>query len=579
MIRFIVVLLFVIKLVDLLETNYANTIIVSSTLLPPTNACWTDEEQCLILGTFTRNTEHSYPVNLQCDERTQMNAGIFDTRFHNVEGIELNGCKVNRENTIGIETIPDAESVLRLSVLKFQATNFSSINFKNFKNLQRLDLRNNIINEIFNCTFMELKNVTILNIENNMIAKLGIDAFMPMHQLTHLTIIEPALKIPQTINISSITSLDSIVLSVHCLEWPKQFPMHLQHIEINQTNIDFRNLSTIFDDLNDLQTVAIINNTKISNLPKINSFNLKVLNLSKNSIDDLKEMMLNNLETLDVSWNRLKAINALQFRAMPRLINLLLNSNQIDTVAEDAFLHNKQLKNIDLTGNRLRKLYINIPLELRKSVFIHINDNPWSCNWITNCSSQFDRFKFDITNDKINNRGLKCEFNEGESDINQQLLFTTEYPFDQFTELSKKRNPRDTAILTLIILVSGVAMLFFLLFLHIKCRKKVPQPFYRTLPYQTRFDIYGTTIAPPPIVPLTGRSDIVRRVLPPTDYETPINCDRHINRFSTFGADINDLIYEEIPDEPTLSQEVLKKVGEIELNTLNPMYGHNVNSS
>lgn len=511
--------------------------------------CWTDID-CLVLGKFTRaSVGLTFPVNINCNHigSLQNESIAHDAklkRYFHIETIDLNGCGVNRMNTLGIEYIPDPMSVRQLFIEMFRIGNITAESFSKFKQLTVLHLMDNVINGIFNESFSGLNSLETLKIEGNGLKLLENGSFNSLEKLKNLTIHELTLtQLNQTIQFNN-SNLQTIDFQWGHLVWPT-FPESLQKLTITKTIITINKLkyATLFDRMDQLVEVNLMeNNLTDSVMPKMVSYNLAILNLQKNSLKNVQEHVLHSLTDFDLSHNQIMEITAIMLRSMPKLVRFLANNNRIEKISFNAFINNPDLRQLNLTNNRLKQMYLNI---VQPQVDISISENPWSCNWLTNIYVThpflFSNFKFTKFTEIINVKGLRCLFYENEDIPPYKQITTTELPLlSIISDSEKKRKPRDTAILTLIILVLGVAVLFFLLFLHIRCRRTAagPQPFYRTLPYTTQRPgmVHGT--------------DIVRRILPATDYEEPIECRRRLSTTATAEFEFRDFkdLYEEIPE-------------------------------
>lgn len=526
----------------------------SSTTSPMVNTtviqelCWTDSE-CNVAGRFTRiddNRNLSFPVNIDCINDIsagELSLSSVPKRFHEIDEISLNGCGVNRENTLGIEYIPDAGAVKVLVIEMFRVDVIKNVSFELCGQLIHLELRTNAISSITSDSFMGLKSLVELVLQNNHLQSLNDAGLTELSSLQSLTINEPTLPINNSLifpnNISRIT------IEAKSVKWPN-FPDSLNQLHIANTPTIINRSDILCQNSSHLQSLAMTG-CSLNDIPVMNCSTLKNFNISGNRLRSIAENMLINLVTFDISYNQITSIGVALLRSMPHLEVFAAQNNRIDTVSNDAFVSNFDLKVVNLSHNQLRQVYTNMPVQ--QNMQIVINENPWSCRWVLDIAQThqylFSNFKFDKSLHRVNIRGLSCHFYEGDEIRNYKQLSTPQAPPADIDATSTKRNPRDTAILTLVILVLGVALLFILLFLHIKCRRDSQQPFYRTLPYNQR---------------LTERTDYVRRILPPTDYEAPV-ASRPVSLIDVYqGKETGGIerVYEEIPVER------IKRAGSIE---------------
>lgn len=525
----------------------------SSTTTPTVNTtviqelCWTDSE-CNVAGRFTRiqdNQNLSFPVNINCIKdisaaKVPLSSAV--KRYHEIDEISLNGCGVNRENTLGIEYIPDAGAVKVLVIEMFRVKVIKNVSFELCDQLIHLELRTNAITSISSDSFMGLKSLAELVLQNNHLQSLNDTGLTELTNLQSLTITEPTLPIDHSLlfpnNISRIT------IEAKSVKWP-YFPDSLTQLYIANTPTIINRSVVLCQNSSNLQSLALTG-CALNDVPMMNCTMLKHFNVSGNQLRSMAENRLINLLTFDISNNQITSIGLALLRSMPRLEIFAAQNNRIDTVANDAFVRNFDLKLVNLSHNQLRQVYTNMPVQ--QTMQIVINENPWSCRWVLDIAQThpylFSNFKFDKSLHRVNIRGLSCHFYEGDEIRNYKQLSTPQAPPADIDGTSTKRNPRDTAILTLVILVLGVALLFILLFLHIKCRRDSQQPFYRTLPFNQR---------------LTERTDYVRRILPPTDYEAPVTS-RPVSIIDEYAVKEvgTERVYEEIPVER------IKRAGSIE---------------
>lgn len=517
---------FIILLVSALDSTIkqivTNATTNTGTMNEPTLNCWNSNE-CVIRGKLTRNTI-TFPVNIDCNisDRLSIVRDPFK-RFSYIGNVTLTGCDVNRFDTFGTEYIPDPLSVRVLSLEKFKTTATERIHFQELKHLEFLMLRNNSIERLLSDAFDDLTELRSLTLDSNNLQYIHSSLFEPLVYLENLTVIEPKLNLKF---LTFFQNLTNVVLSTKTLWWSPKWPDTLRTLNIYKTKIVFdaetRNWFS-FDDFYELKQLHLTydNLTKFS---RIVSSSLKVLNFSGNYFKNLETNELENLTVFDISDNLFREVGSELLTMMPSLRHFLAHNNEIQFIAEDAFTSNNALSIIDLTGNQLRTIDCNVS-HICPPVRIVLDDNLWSCAWITETVTLrpefFDKFLFQQNMDNTNVRGLKC----------------IQYPINEmppYDDNFYRRNPKDTAILTLIILAIGVTVLFFLLYLHIKCRRLNRAPFYRA-------------ISPTSTFKMSDRTDIIRkRILPATDYEAPLN----VSRLSESDNSDNKLtdIYEEIPD-------------------------------
>lgn len=512
------------------------------------NSCWNSDIHCNIEGQFARKGFEPFLVNINCDDSADyvtMHSGV--RRFIGIQTIILNGCNVARNSTIGVEHIDDPNGVTHLTIKFFKVKQFYSEHFDKFKFLATLQLINNVFEEIINESFQDINSVETLVIANNNLKFIAPYALTALNNLKNLTIIEPNLSI-EVLNYTLCESLKHIILELYAYEW-QILSSSLETLQITNTKLTFGVKRFGIKDFENLTEISITH-SQFKEFPILESRTLKLLNLTQNKLHQFPENDLPNVENLDLSGNLLREIDSNALKSMVRLREIYVENNLIGKISKTAFDSNTHLEIIKISGNRLKSIQF-IEYLAQTSLKIFIDDNPWSCMWVLNVSSEhptifaiFHYNKFSNKN-KVNVNGLNCLFydvngyNVYESSIATEIIpISSTLPFAENIEISYRRNPKDTALITLIILVVGVAVLFFLLYLHIKCRQNTVEPFYRSLPYDAHPH------------QMSDRIDIVRRNLPPTDYEAPI---------ATTDTDLKEVIYEQIREKYTNYERIPEK--------------------
>lgn len=519
--------------------------------------CWTTIE-CSVSAEFNRiNLRFKFPVNINCAERlpsAQLHGSLaphIPQQYSNVPQIRLNGCGVNRSDTLGVEFVPDPHSVRVLQVRMFRVNvPLKNDTFERYAGLAELVLADNLLAGLTAGVLLQLQELRTLVISNNNLSNVDDDALLGLAQLENLTLYEPQLAVAAGLQLPPALRLWR--LQAHSLTWLQRWSPNatLEQLSIVNTPVVYSSVEHLVGTLQSLHllhTLELIA-CNLTNWPTFSHARLRTLNISHNRVQYLNEFRLPALQFLDLSSNRLLDIpdNVLRPAVSLRLLNV--QHNRLDRLANNAFGGCAQLETVWLAGNRLRQIAPNLSRQQR--THIHIDANPWSCKWALDIADThpqiFAHFRYVKVLDDMNMHGLRCQFYESGTAIATTLLpgdeFDVSYRVNKTTTLTPyRRHPKDTAMLTLIILVVGVTFLFLLLFLHIRCRRAAMQPFYRTLPYeqqqqqqqqhsqqppnsQRRPQNGGQQQQQHPQPNLTGRTDFVRRELPATDYEAPILC-------------------------------------------------------
>lgn len=572
----------VIVTIYIIVSNINNVISqnITQTIAPDVSAdnlseyCW-NKGGCNVIGNFIRkNIGLSIPVNINClesnttdglnmDNRTK----LYMSRFHSIEIISLNGCGVrNRErNFLGVEYIPDPKNVIQLTLEMFKIDGeIKNGTFREFRNVEMLIFNNNeLLSGINRTTLSGLINVKKLVLKNNSLKSLDENALEDFSSnLDSLIIHEKTLHLN---NISVLHNVTHLELSASTLNWPLLFVQSksVEHLRIHNTNIfnleegpgpDFTRLNEMHLTLNNL-----------TNIPNVSCPNLALLNISHNELQNIvieKDHMA-NLKKLYMAHNGLTIIDEHLLSPFIQLEVFVASHNKISMIKRKAFNRNRHLRLIDISFNYLKVINLDPVIFLTSPhLQMMIDENPWSCVWVINFSANEPhvftmKFLFTKYSDRVNMRGLKCQFYPSDELVLQHHyhLFEDTYVHHNHSttmpmlpalpvEISR-RNTKHTAIITIIILVVGVTSLLIILYFHLRCRPmatSLQPPFYRTLPNHSSSD----------------RVDIVRRILPPTDYESPLS-----EKMKRSAESINDLkvdttlftdidlkdLYEEIPEK------------------------------
>lgn len=521
---------------------YSSAVSLNLTVL--NSSCW-DNEGCNVAADLTRvHLNFTFLAILNCTQSDSASASgsrnILSKSYTNVSMVALNGCNVNRDDTLGVEFVPDPPAVRKLSIRMFHIANDIPTNtFIYYDNLDHLNLTDNIIDGVSNDSFSGLNSLQSLHLSNCDLRYLDDTAFAPLTQLKSLFIREPWLHISHSLELPDVIKL---VLIVDTLYWCFRLPDSLEELSIIKTHVILLpsdNMEAL-NNLTRLKTFSLVS-TNVTEWPSIQSKSIQMLNLSHNNLDKLSNHNLPSLHTYDVSTNDLHEITNSSIRLMPKLRFLYAQNNKLETISPNAFVNNALLQNVDLSGNQLHRFNPNLPAQ--QDVLIQIDDNQWSCRWADDFSTSnpqvFARFRYAKVLDSLNTRGLRCKFYE-QTSLQHHLA---KYPIGLANISTSipilRRNPKDTAVLTLIILVVGVAILFLMLFLHIKCRKDGLPQFNRFLPADSMLHHQ-----------MAERTDFVRRKLPPTEYEAPIVCRHNTPPLYDVEKRHTDegVVYEEIPD-------------------------------
>lgn len=516
--------------------------------------CWDDIDSCNIIGNFTRITINlSFPINIECPliASTMINGTsvesinrrssdkYFFQRFRGIEVISLNGCGVSASHPnslFGLQFIPDPASVHHLTLEMFKVNGaLNAIAFIPFKRLRTLILINNRIERIDKMSFNGLSALTELILVENSIETINMMAFeMLKRPLESLTVHESSLKLME---LSPMPNLLKIDISVMELRWKTIHAVNevaslsvtnVRHIEFNATTDEKQSFLNL--------TKLNVNFCHLTEMPIDYFPQMLYANFSHNQLKNISliAMQAIQLQVLDISYNVFRVIDGWLLIHLRYLEHFIATNNRIAVIDMKAFQSNSHLKSVDIRFNQLKSLALDMAiLKVATELIFRIDDNPWNCAWANKVYGDDPhifsmKFVYAKKMNRKNMRGLECVVYDDTSHLFHSHLHDDQYHLTGSQPIPPveilRRNPKHTAMLTICILVIGVASLSISLYLFLKFRPLTStlEPFYRTLPEPMRQKEC-----------LDRRADVIRtRILPPTDYESPLS-----NRLARFEID------------------------------------------
>lgn len=590
--------------VAITEIDIVDTTTISSELTNLNEYCWTDTESCNIIGNFTRTTINlSFPVNIECplvasnttngiienvpNHRRSTDQHLFQ-RFRGIEVISLNGCgiSVSHENSLlGLQFIPDPPSVRHLTLEMFKVIGaLDAVTFNPFKQLRTLLLLNNHIERIEQMSFTGLIALNELILLENSIESIDVAAFQGLAKtLMSLTMHESALSLDGFLPLPSLLKID---ISVKRLRWVALHAVP-EVASLTVTNVERIEFNASVDEKQSFLnlTKLNVNFCHLTEMPIDFYPQLMHANLSHNQLKNISvhAMQMTQLQVLDISYNAFRVIDSWLLKHLRYLEHLNASNNRIAAINPKAFQRNVYLKTVDIRNNQLKSLNVDMAImKVATELIFRIDDNPWNCAWINKFYGDDPhifsmKFVYAKRVERKNMRGLECIMYTDDSHLFHSHLHDEDDQYHLTGERRRpqpiapveimRRNPKHTAMLTICILIIGVSSLLISLYFYIKYRPLTStlQPFYHTLPESPQQQKEC----------LERRADIIRgRILPPTDYESPLS-----NRLAHFEIDgialgLKDILrpmqnvddehfddieftdlYEEIPDKINGSNE------------------------
>lgn len=245
----------------------------------------------------------------------------------------------------GLETFPSNLFLglgLTLHNLNMQNNNISNIDehlFSPLHNLIELFLDFNKLCNLKPSMFNSLHNLTYLSITRNDFRRVNSDVFQNLHSLHTLVLSHNNITLFENVNIIS-SSLSILILS-HCL---------IQDVLKEDTFTDLPSLENLDISYN---KITAIDPNSLSSLK-----DLKILNVSNNIVEELKGnsfAMLTNLKDLDLRNNLISAIDETAFFSLSNLTYLDLSENKLKVFLSEYVTDLSNIRQLYLHNNGMEK--------------------------------------------------------------------------------------------------------------------------------------------------------------------------------------------------------------------------------
>lgn len=194
---------------------------------------------------------------------------------------------------------------------------------------------------------------------------------------------------------------------------PTAFSQLQNIVYINLADNQLRTLpEQIFQNVETIEELDLSSNS-IETLPKtiFNNTSLSILNMKYNEITTKLDFITNDMQKLDLSYNKMTYVNNMMFSKTTGLTSLVLKGNTIRKIHEAAFISLIELRHIDLSFNDLEQISSLVFINNRELDVIRMNDNPrlkkLPLEGFENHYGGFNVYYFDVSNCDLDELGDK----------------------------------------------------------------------------------------------------------------------------------------------------------------------------
>ena len=234
-----------------------------------------------------------------------------------------------------------APSLVFLSLAMNQIWTLRKQSFVNFSSLKVLTLKTNYIARIeagaFSGSFPQLGR---LNLDNNLLEQLPDNAFNSLNSLKRLTVAHNPMNKLSVNALNGLVGLVNLSLAYNYMSRfeASSFSTLNKTVSLDLSGLMIDSLNGVFQGLTSLQTLKLSNN-------------------SLKKVENKTFVYLSALVSLDLHSNRIQTIELNAFDGLDSLNELLLNENRLANLSEFTFNGTNSLQRVSLKSNRIIKLH------------------------------------------------------------------------------------------------------------------------------------------------------------------------------------------------------------------------------
>lgn len=394
----------------------------------------------------------------------QLPKEIFE-RFTNVKSVSCDGVSLGFLSKADLKAAENLES---FSCNSNYVQSLESMLFNSSKKLEMLDLSINEIEAIDRNAFFGLKNLKKLLLYDNKLRNLSSDIFEDLISLEEINLSSNQLTVVDEKLFENCKLLNYIYLNDNLIQQISDKSLcgikEIKFLELSNNELSSLELnisaSALYANSNQLKFVKLNSigylsffNNSIADVSFEHKEGVISLNISTNKLttNSMRNVMdFSGMRSLDLSFNKLGALNVSTFLEMPKLQILNLQSTNLSEIGYGLFTHQTGLEQLDLSYNRLNALHLaklsaakslttlfiegnnitEIDYENIKTFFPDLKtfgftDNPWQCAYLSALISFLEKngievYKLVVEKTKSNVGGITCL--EGER-VNERMSY------------------------------------------------------------------------------------------------------------------------------------------------------------